>query len=172
MKLSYPVKLSAIKHEYDPKVEAVMTTLHLELPSGVDLKTLKLIHRRSRKPMNGESGEYHLIVREKDGGAPRKYRVESKGTKTKDYALFAVVQKFFSEFDGLEKYLDQGTYTWDDDQLPQVIFEPELLRPEDLVTQAVRQFDQDMKDQGMTVTLSAGGTSATLGVRDGDPKPN
>lgn len=40
MKLTYPVKLSAIKHEYDPKWEGLATTMHLELPSlpGEDVR--------------------------------------------------------------------------------------------------------------------------------------
>lgn len=166
MKLSYPVKLSAIKHEFDPKWEVVATTMHLELPSGVNLQALKYIYRRHIKPHNGENGEYHLIIREKDGGAPRKIRLESKGTKTKDYALFAVVKKPFSEYDGLEAYLDTGCFVGEEEQQPEVIFEAELILPENLVEQAVRELDAAGKKEGFSVTLTTGNKSVTVGKKD------
>lgn len=166
MKLSYPVKLSAIKHEYDPKWEALATTLHLELPSGVDLRTLQHIYRRYQKPVSGESGEYHLVIREKDGGAVRRLRMDGLGTKTKDFALFAVVKKVFSPYDEFEAYLDQGHFLGDEDSEPEVIFEATLVLPESLLEQTVRKMDRDLKAEGTSMTITAGGTSVTLGKTD------
>ena len=165
MKLTYPVKLSAIKHEYDPKWEGLATTLHLELPSGVDLKLLQRIYRRHLKPVNGEDGEYHMIIREADGGAPRKIRLTGQGTKTKDFALFTVVKKAFSAHDGLEQYLSESGCDLGEDG-PEILFEAELILPESLLVQTIRGIDADLKAEGASMTISGGGKSVTLGKQD------
>ena len=164
MKLSYPVKLSGIKHEFDPKHECVMTTMHLELPSGVDLRMLQRIYRRSLDPSRGEAGEFKVLLRD-EAGAPRRVSVVSKGTKTKDFALFAVVMTPFSKGADYEAFLDEG-YPAEPEQEAEVVFEAELILPENLVTQAARQFDQDMRDQGLTVTLTSGDKTVKLGKKD------
>lgn len=166
MKLTYPVKLSAIKHEYDPKWEGLATTMHLELPSGVDLKLLQRIYRRHLKPVNGEDGEYHMVIREQDGGAPRKIRLTGQDTKTKDFALFAIVKKPFSAHDGLEKYLSDSAYDLGEDA-PEILFEAELILPESLIVQTIRGIDADLKAEGSSMTITAGGKSVTLGAKDG-----
>ena len=165
MKLTYAVKLSAIKHEYDPKWEELATTMHLELPSGVDLKLLQRIYRRHLKPVNGEDGEYHMIIREADGGAPRKIRLTGQGTKTKDFALFAIVKKPFSSHDGLERYLSDGSGLSEDGT--EILFEAELILPESLLVQTIRGIDADLKAEGHSMTISGGGKSVTLGKQDG-----
>jgi hypothetical protein len=165
MKLTYPVKLSAIKHEYDPRLDYLATTMHLELPSGVDLKALKHIYRRHLKPERGESGHFHMIVREIEGGAPRRIQLASQGTKTKDFSLFAVVRKAFSAHDGLEQYLSEPSFPRDD---LEITFEAELDVPQTLLQQTIKNVDESLRADGHTLTISMGDKSVTLGAKKDD----
>lgn len=163
MKLAYPTEISAIKHEFDPREEVLLTTLHLDLPSGVDLKGLQQVHRRFKDPRGGIYGEFHLTIRDEDG-SPRRHRLISRGTKTKDFVLCAVVCVPFNEHHRFEQLLDQAHVPEDD--RPEVTLEAELIIPEPPLLATLRQMDEDLAEEGVTVTFTAGGKSATLGKKD------
>lgn len=95
------VTVDAIKHEYHPKGWP-LTTLHLELPDGVDLDFLKRAHKISKDKEARESTEFTLRIY--SDGDRRTWKVTSKGSKTKDFKVVAVIEKYFSPADRFEQF--------------------------------------------------------------------
>ncbi|GGO22054.1 hypothetical protein [Deinococcus humi] len=101
MKQTLKVAVDAIKHEYNLK-GTPMTVLHLELPSGADLKFLQRAHRISHKDDGWVSATFTLRIY--GGGDRRTWRLESRGSKTKDFKVVAVVELYFSPGSRFEQY--------------------------------------------------------------------
>lgn len=103
MKQTLKVAVDAIKHEYSPK-GAPLTVLHLELPSGADLKFLQRAHRISHKDDGWVSATFTLRIY--GGGDRRTWNVTSRGSKTKDFKVVAVMEVFFSAGSRFEQYFN------------------------------------------------------------------
>ncbi|SEI68133.1 hypothetical protein SAMN04488058_101327 [Deinococcus reticulitermitis] len=121
MKETMTVKLDAIKHERD-KDGYAFTTLHLELPSGTDLKFLQKAHRLTKKTEKREEVNFTLIVYAQ--GDRRKWPLRSKGSKTKDYKVVAVVERLFNAHDRAELLFDPA-----DPRAVELTFEVEIIEP-------------------------------------------
>jgi len=110
----FNVVFNSLEVKPDPVEEMLMTTVWLELRGTLELDFLKQAHKLSQKPTNGTNCLMALLVRErtglegaalsktKDGGATRKIRFTSKGSKTKNYSFAAVLEKFWDEHDRLD----------------------------------------------------------------------
>ncbi len=133
MKKTLSVQIDAIKHELNTDGD-LMTTLHLELPSGTDLKHVQRAHRiAKRKEAGSETARFTLRIL--DGKGKRTWKLTSKGSKTKDYKVVAVCElafnahhRFEEHIDALARVLDRTTV-----ELEVLIEEPQrpLLNPHD-----------------------------------------
>lgn len=104
MKKTLSVQIDAIKHELNTDGD-LMTTLHLELPSGTDLKHVQRAHRiAKRKEAGSETARFTLRIL--DGKGKRTWNLTSKGSKTKDYKVVAVCELAFNAHHGFEEHLD------------------------------------------------------------------
>lgn len=122
MKERLKVKVDAIKHEYS-KDGYPYTTLHLELPSGSDLEFLQKAHRITKQRDSREVVTFELIVYSQ--GDRRTWRMTSKGSKTKDFKVVAVVERHFNAYDRTELLFDPA-----DPQAVELILEVEIVEPE------------------------------------------
>ena len=103
MKKTLSVHIDAIKHELNTDRD-LMTTLHLELPSGTDLKHVQRAHRiAKRKEAGTETARF--VLRIVDGSGKRTWNLVSKGSKTKDYKVVAVCELDFNANHRFEPYL-------------------------------------------------------------------
>lgn len=116
------VSVDAIKHERD-KDGYVITTLHLELPSGADLKFLQRAHRISHKKESREVATFTLRIYA--AGDRRTWTITSKGSKTKDFKVVAVVETYFNARSKFEQYLDPADPSSIDVELDVEIEEPQ-----------------------------------------------
>ncbi|MCD0158318.1 hypothetical protein IHN32_07940 [Deinococcus sp. 14RED07] len=110
MKQTLKVELDAIKHERDKDGE-LFTTLHLELPGeGLNLQHLRRAHRISTKKESREIATFTLQIY--GGGDRRTWNCKSKGSKTTDFKVVAVVELPFNAAARFEGYLNAlpGTY--------------------------------------------------------------
>ncbi|GAA0508628.1 hypothetical protein [Deinococcus depolymerans] len=110
MKQTLKVELDAIKHERDKDGE-LFSTLHLELPGeGLNLQHLRRAHRISTK--KGSRAIATFTLRIYGGGDRRTWTCKSKGSKTTDFKVVAVVELPFSAAARFEQYLNAlpGTY--------------------------------------------------------------
>ncbi|WP_104990891.1 hypothetical protein [Deinococcus sp. NW-56] len=130
MKQTLKVSVDAIKHEWD-KDGVPFTTLHLELPSGADLKYLQRAHRITRKKDTREAATFTLRIF--GGGDRRTWNLTSKGSKTKDYKVVAVVEVHFNEHAHFERYFDPASPDTYEVELTVEIVEPStpLFPPKD-----------------------------------------
>jgi hypothetical protein len=104
MKKTLSVQIDAIKHELNREGD-LMTTLHLELPSGTDLKHVQRAHRiAKRKEAGTETARF--VLRIVENGGKRTWNLISKGSKTKDYKVVAVCELDFNANHRFEPYLD------------------------------------------------------------------
>lgn len=122
MKETMTVKLDAIKHEYD-KDGYPFTTLHLELPSGVDLKFLQKAHRLAKKEDGRQEVTFTLKVYSQ--GDRRAWKLRSKGSKTRDFKVVAVVERGFDANDRAELLFNPA-----DPRAVELVFEVEIVEPE------------------------------------------
>jgi len=120
MKQTLKVNVDAIKHERD-KEGVPFTTLHLELPSGADLKYLQRAHRATKRDGREVAT---FVLRVFGGGDRRTWRLTSKGSKTKDYKVVAVVEVHFNEHARFEQYFDPASPDTYDLELTVEIEEP------------------------------------------------
>lgn len=110
MKQTLKVELDAIKHERDKDGE-LFTTLHLELPGeGLNLQHLRRAHRINTKKDSRAIATFQLRIF--GGGDPRTWTCKSKGSKTTDFKVVAVVELPFNAAARFEGYLNAlpGTY--------------------------------------------------------------
>ena len=110
MKQTLKVELDAIKHERDKDGE-LFTTLHLELPGeGLNLQHLRRAHRISTRKESREIATFTLRIF--GGGDRRTWTCRSKGSKTTDFKVVAVVELPFNAAARFEGYLNAlpGTY--------------------------------------------------------------
>lgn len=110
MKQVLKVDLDAIKHERDRDGD-LFTTLHLELPGeGLNLQHLRRAHRISNKKESREIATFQLQIF--GGGDRRTWTCKSKGSKTTDFKVVAVVELPFNAAARFEQYLNAlpGTY--------------------------------------------------------------
>lgn len=111
MKKTLNVRIDAIKHELNQGSD-LMTTLHLELPGGTDLKHLQRAHRiAKRKEAGTETARF--VLRIQDGSGKRTWNLVSKGSKTKDYKLVAVCEVDFNAHHRFEEFLSP----WETEQV-------------------------------------------------------
>ncbi|GAA5514925.1 hypothetical protein Dcar01_03689 [Deinococcus carri] len=139
MKNTLKVTVDAIKHERD-KDGVPFTTLHLELPSGTDLKFLQRAHLITRKKESREVATFTLRIY--GGGDRRTWRLTSKGSKTKDYRVVAVLEVYFNEQARFERYFDPADPTAYDVELDVEIEEP--------TTPLFGKRDDDSESEGMS----------------------
>ena len=105
MKQTYLVTIDALKHERD-KDGDLITTLHLKLPNETDTDHLDHAHRIAiSKKAQVETCEFKLRIRDRNG--PKVFNVRSKDSKSKGYAVWAVVTLHFAGSYGFERYMDQ-----------------------------------------------------------------
>ena len=121
MKETMNVKLDALKHEYD-KDGYPFTTLHLELPSGTDLKFLQKAHRLAQKKEGRQEVTFKLKVY--SAGDRRTWKLTSKGSKTKDFKVVAVMERHFDASDRAELLFNP-----DDPRTVEPVFEVEIVEP-------------------------------------------
>lgn len=103
MKHVLRVKVDAIKHERSPGGDP-FTTLHLELPDGAPYSFLRKAYRITKNKEAREVATFKLQVY--GGGDRRTWTLTSKGTKSKDFKVVAVVEVFFNAQARFEKYFD------------------------------------------------------------------
>lgn len=125
MKETMTVKLDALKHEYD-RDGYPFTTLHLELPSGTDLKFLQKAHRLARKDDGRQEITFKLKVY--SDGDRRTWKLTSKGSKTKDFKVVAVMERHFDASDRAELLFNPA-----DPRTVELVFEVEIVEPERLL---------------------------------------
>jgi len=116
MKKTLNVQIDAIKHELNREGD-LMTTLHLELPSGTDLKHVQRAHRIARRREAG-SEVARFTLRILDGSGKRTWNLTSRGSKTRDYKVVAVCELDFNANHRFEQHLgawalDQATLELD-----------------------------------------------------------
>jgi len=70
MKKTLSVQIDAIKHELNRKSD-LMTTLHLELPSGTDLKHVQRAQRIANRKEAGSKVARRFTLRILDGSGKR-----------------------------------------------------------------------------------------------------
>lgn len=84
-----------------PKKRLPITTVHLRLPSEVDTDHLEYAHRTAHDDDAQEIVTFTLHVEEASGNK-RQLVFTSRGTKTRDYVTWAVLEKAFLASDRLE----------------------------------------------------------------------
>lgn len=126
MKRTLKVNVDAVKHERD-KDGHPLTTLHLELPDNSDLGFLQRAHRVVRKKDGRETAKFTLRVY--GNGDRRTWNVTSKGSKTKDFKVVAVVETYFSASSRFEQYLNPADRSSIDVELDVEIEEPQDTLP-------------------------------------------
>ena len=105
MKQTYLVTIDALRHERN-KDGYMITTLYLKLPNETNTDYLDHAHRiATSKKAEIETVEFKLRVRE-PGGSVKTYLVESKDSKSKAYAVWAVVTLHFNRTYGFERCMD------------------------------------------------------------------
>lgn len=139
MKRTLKVAVDAIKHERDQEGQP-FTTLHLELPDNTELRHLQRAHRISRKKDTREVATFTLRIY--GGGDRRTWTVTSRGSKTKDFKVVAVVEVYFNAQARFEKYLDPADRTAYDVELTVEIEEP--------TTPLFPKKDDDSESEGMS----------------------
>lgn len=140
MKQILKVNVDAIKHERDKDGES-FTTLHLELPSGADLKFLQRAHRITRKKESREVATFTLRIY--SAGDRRTWTVTSKGSKTKDYKVVAVVEVYFNAGARFEQFFSPADRSSIDVELDVEIEEPQDTLP------LFPKKDDDRDDEGL-----------------------
>jgi len=104
MKKTLSVQIDAIKHELNREGD-LMTTLHLELPSGTDLKHVQRAHRiAKRKEAGSEVARFTLRILDSSG--KRTWNLTSTGSKTKDDKVVSVCELEFNANHRFEHHLD------------------------------------------------------------------
>lgn len=140
MKQTLKVKMDAIKHERDKDGEP-FTTLHLELPSGADLKFLQRAHRIAHKKESREVATFTLRIY--SAGDRRTWTVKGQGSKTKNYKVVAVAEVYFNAHARFEQYLDPADRSGIDLELDVEIEEPQATLP------LFPKNDDDKDDEGL-----------------------
>lgn len=168
MKKNYVVLLDALKHERD-RFGDVTTTLHLELPADIDLRFLQKVHRRSLDPSILEEGEFRLTI-EEEGQEARVLALTSKGSKTKDFKLLAVMVTDFSPHANLARYID--TYLGEHERT-RLTLSAELLihQPPLLPDQKADSTDEPSENEGPVVSevvFSSGNRTVALTLTRGE----
>jgi hypothetical protein len=126
MKRTLKVNMDAVKHERD-KDGDLLTTLHLELPDNSDLSFLQRAYRIARKNTGRETATFTLRVY--GAGDRRTWNVTSKGGKTRDFKVVAVVETYFSVASRFEQYLNPADRSSIDVELDVQIEEPQDTLP-------------------------------------------
>lgn len=140
MKHTLKVNVDAIKHERDKDGEP-FTTLHLELPSGADLKFLQRAHRIAHKKESREVATFTLRIY--SVGDRRTWTVKSRGSKTKNYKVVAVAEVYFNAHSKFEQYLNPADRSGIDVELDVEIEEPQDTLP------LFPKKDDDKDDEGL-----------------------
>jgi hypothetical protein len=160
---TFPVVLSAYKVEPDQK-GILWTEAQLSLPSLLDLAFFRMAHGLNNEPSARARAEFTLLITDEGSGEVRPLTWWSKGSKTKDFQLLAVVRKIHSRADDVDSllHLDPECLTLD----VAIIHENPLFDGEAQATpgeaflgalgKMVRQ------GEGLTVELSSGGQSVTI----------
>ncbi|GAA5504449.1 hypothetical protein Dxin01_04219 [Deinococcus xinjiangensis] len=87
------VTVDGIKHSYHARGWP-LTTLHLELASRPDLEFLQRAHAITKDKEARENVGFTIRVYQ--GGDLKTYAVTSRGSKTKDFKVVAVIELYFN----------------------------------------------------------------------------
>lgn len=163
LKQSVTVRLDALKVETDAEGDLI-TTAHLELPSGSDLQLFRLAHSLNKKPSRGRIGTFQLRVIEEDGTARTIRFPESRGSKTKDFKFVAVLEKYHEAGELEPLFKPDGL---------ELILDVEVVSPEQpVLADPAAEFMgamAEMVGDGITsVTLSSGGTTVTIDEKNAE----
>ena len=167
-KRAFPVSLSAYKVEPD-KHGDLYTEAHLSLPSVLDLAFFRLAHGLNNEPTARARAEFMLNITDELSGEMRQLHWYSKGSKTKDFQLLAMVRKVHSRIDDVDSllHLDAEYLSLEVSIIrknPLFDGEAQATPSEEVLTALGNMVGEH---SGLTVELSSGGKSVTIDAETG-----